>query len=746
MAQTYNDIPSTQTLTSSRQLILDRDEAVRTAFSGATSPANPVVGQFWFDSTNSLLYQCTVGGASPTWRQIPFGNPVALAQGGTGGTTASAARTNLGLGDLAVKNSTGIDVDLTQTSTGFLKLASGSDAQRPGTPAAGMIRYSTTQNAFEGYNGTQWQPVGSTTYNNMLVERFNGAGGAGNQNVTLASNPGSLNNVDVYISGVYQQKNQLSLSGTTLTVPAAPVGTGNIEVVYGVPLSIGTPADASVTTAKLVDSSVTTAKLADGAGTLAKLDRTGTSGYVLTAQGAGSAPVWAQSSGANQLRTLVFAPYTATASGSGGTMSASSEVNSVLPNGSTSSSIVLPAFAGSGSVSGTTLTVTAATEGALKVGDVVTTPAFAGTATNSGTTLTVATASAGGLQVGSVINTTASFTASRSGTTLTVTAVASGGIHVGMTIFNGATNIGTITAFGTGSGGNGTYTMDTSGTVSSGARTGTGTATISSFGTGAGGAGTYTINRTYTAISYSVTAAGAQKTVTALGTGAGSTGTYTVTPTGNTVAGSIGGNTTTTLTVTGGSAGSYTYTPNTLAFASQAVGASSFAWPCPTGITRVRATVVGAGGGGQGGNDNCSGARRGQSGGSGGTAYGEYTVVPGTVYTMTIGLGASGGNANGGVASGTGGTSSFASFCSATGGSGSASETGASGSGSGGTLKNVTGLGAFSFLTSGAGTSSQAGGIYSASSAAGAGGGGGFGGSAPGQGGMSGAVALEYVG
>lgn len=60
------------------------------------------------------------------------------------------------------------------------------------------------------------------------------------------------------------------------------------------------------------------------------------------------------------------------------------------------------------------------------------------------------------------------FTASRAGTTLTVTAVASGAIAVGMSVWHtSGILIGTITAFGTGSGGVGTYTMSASGTVTS---------------------------------------------------------------------------------------------------------------------------------------------------------------------------------------------------------------------------------------------------------------------------------------
>jgi hypothetical protein len=36
----------------------------------------------------------------------------------------------------------------------------GTEAQRPGTPTAGYLRYNTDTNTFEGYNGTQWSGIG----------------------------------------------------------------------------------------------------------------------------------------------------------------------------------------------------------------------------------------------------------------------------------------------------------------------------------------------------------------------------------------------------------------------------------------------------------------------------------------------------------------------------------------------------------------------------------------------------------
>lgn len=104
MPQTYPDIPSTKAVRDSRQDILDRDEAIRSAFSGTTFPStNLVVGMFCFRTDLGQTYQLTA--TSPvTWTRIPLGVPVPVGQGGTGATDSATARTNLGLAALAVKN------------------------------------------------------------------------------------------------------------------------------------------------------------------------------------------------------------------------------------------------------------------------------------------------------------------------------------------------------------------------------------------------------------------------------------------------------------------------------------------------------------------------------------------------------------------------------------------------------------------------------------------------------------------
>jgi hypothetical protein len=96
-----------------------------------------------------------------------------------------------------------------------------------------------------------------------------------------------------------------------------------------------------------------------------------------------------------------------------------------------------------------------------------------------------------------------------------------------------------------------------------------------------------------------------------------------------------------------GNAGEYLTTDGTVAsWASIVSGinaadvfASSGNWTCPAGVTKVLVSVVGGGGGGRGGTFNVLGV----TGGYGGYGSGVLTVTPGTVYTVTVGSGGTGG-------------------------------------------------------------------------------------------------------
>lgn len=68
---------------------------------------------------------------------------------------------------------------------------------------------------------------------------------------------------------------------------------------------------------------------------------------------------------------------------------------------------------------------------------------------------------------------------------------------------------------------------------------------------------------------------------------------------------------------------------------------------CPAGVTSVRLTGCGGGGGGGGGEDGVDGFTRTQCSGGGGGGAQTHTMIvavtPGTIYTITIGTGGSGG-------------------------------------------------------------------------------------------------------
>lgn len=105
-----------------------------------------------------------------------------------------------------------------------------------------------------------------TTSSNQIVRRYvaNTDFIAGTTtSLTLPEDPGSANVVCVYIDGVYQEHSEFTVQGTSLTFTTAiPTDASAVEVTLVKAISIGTPSDGTVTTAKLADSAVTSAKTA----------------------------------------------------------------------------------------------------------------------------------------------------------------------------------------------------------------------------------------------------------------------------------------------------------------------------------------------------------------------------------------------------------------------------------------------------------------------------------------------------
>ena len=95
----------------------------------------------------------TGGGASGTW---------AISISGNAATATSATdSTKLPLDGGTVTG------DITMSGTGMIKVPVGTTAQRPGSPAVGMIRYNSTRGCYEGYTPSGWVNMSATLFDSL---------------------------------------------------------------------------------------------------------------------------------------------------------------------------------------------------------------------------------------------------------------------------------------------------------------------------------------------------------------------------------------------------------------------------------------------------------------------------------------------------------------------------------------------------------------------------------------------------
>ena len=109
--------------------------------------------------------------------------------------------------------------------------------------------------------------------------------------LTLSEDPGSENACEVSFDGILQHGSTFTHSGTTLTFSSAiPTGVSEVQVRHAGAIPATTPADASVTQAKLGNEAVNEAKL--------QVSNAPTNGYFLSAQSGNTGGLtWAEAGG-----------------------------------------------------------------------------------------------------------------------------------------------------------------------------------------------------------------------------------------------------------------------------------------------------------------------------------------------------------------------------------------------------------------------------------------------------------------
>jgi hypothetical protein len=100
-----------------------------------------------------------------------------------------------------------------------LGIPSGPTSTQPADATPGALRYNTTLNSFEFYNGTNFvQVTGAVGGKHTITRDSFTLDGSTTAYTPLSFEPSADQNVLVFIDGIFQNDSQYNISGTTITL------------------------------------------------------------------------------------------------------------------------------------------------------------------------------------------------------------------------------------------------------------------------------------------------------------------------------------------------------------------------------------------------------------------------------------------------------------------------------------------------------------------------------------------------
>ena len=238
--------------------------------------------RFYLESDKTTAYTTNVTtngtpGSSGAYTQIAIvdNTPMVLHyQCSAHGLMGNAVQTNSSTANIGTLSSLTVSGNILMTGTGAIDIAAGTTAQRPGSPSSGMLRFNTSSNEFEGYNGSSWGEIGGSggSGNADLLDIASSSGTGGGsatfngsayrfklvtKGTSTAVTPVNAEILRVSINGVMQQPNDGSgqgnmtdgyvVSGTDIIFDAAPPsGSSYFIINMGTQIAVGNASTSTI--------------------------------------------------------------------------------------------------------------------------------------------------------------------------------------------------------------------------------------------------------------------------------------------------------------------------------------------------------------------------------------------------------------------------------------------------------------------------------------------------------------------